>query len=111
MTPLNTTCPIMSTSTSRMALSLLFSEADTSRPMAEEANIMSRMEMKISTLVSNSRWFCGMMMMFTNPSVRIPACTSSTASSTNALDSTTASRLTPTEASRKMISRSLQISR
>ena len=109
--PLNTTCPIISTSTTKIALSPLLKMAEINRPIALDATSMSRIETKISTLVSSSRWFCGMCTMRTKPKVKMAAWTSSISSSTKALLSTTASRLTPTEASRRMISRSLQISR
>ena len=111
MMPLNTTWPIMMTSTTRMAVSPLLKMADTSRPVALEANSMSSTVTKSSRLVSKSRWFWGMCTTFTNPTVRMAAWTISMSSSTKALLSTTAGRLTPTDASRRMISRSLQISR
>ena len=111
ITPLNTTCPMMSTSTSSTAASLLFRLADTSRPMALDAAMSRKIVMKISTLVSSSRWFCGIWMISTKPAVKMPACTASTRNRVMALLSTVASSETPTLASRKIISRSLQISR
>ena len=55
MIPLNTTCPIISTSTTRIALSPLLKMAEISSPMALDATSMSRIETKISTLVSSSK--------------------------------------------------------
>ena len=111
ITLLNTTCPIISTSTARIALSPLVNSAEISRPTQLDENIVSSSVTKISMSVSSSRWFCGTWTMDTNPSARMAAWAISTSSSTAALLKTTACRLTPTEASRRMISRSLQISR
>ena len=108
---LKTTCPIISTSTASIALSPLVNSAEISRPMQLDENIVSKTVIKISISVSSSRWFCGTCTMETKPRARIAACKTSTSSSTAALLSTTAGRLTPTDASRRMISRSLQISR
>ena len=108
---LKTTCPIISTSTASIALSPLVNSAEISRPMQLDENIVSKTVIKISISVSSSRWFCGTCTMETKPKARIAACKTSTSSSTAALLSTTAGRLTPTDASRRMISRSLQISR
>ena len=108
---LKTTCPIISTSTASIALSPLVNSAEISRPMQLDENIVSKTVIKISISVSSSRWFCGTCTMETKPKARIAACKTSTSSNTAALLSTTAGRLTPTDASRRMISRSLQISR
>ena len=89
----------------------LNSYREISRPMQLDENIVSKTVIKISISVSSSRWFCGTCTMETKPKARIAACKTSTSSSTAALLSTTAGRLTPTDASRRMISRSLQISR
>ena len=74
-------------------------------------NIVSSSVTKISMSVSSSRWFCGTWTMATKPIARMTDCRISIRKRTTALLSTTAGRLTPTEASRRMISRSLQISR
>ena len=107
---LKTTCPIISTSTASIALSPLVNSAEISRPMQLDENIVSKTVIKISISVSSSRWFCGTCTMETKPR-QDSRLQNLDQQQHRRLAQHDCGQLTPTDASRRMISRSLQISR